>query len=99
MVYVATCRHCGRTIVQHPSGTWVPRDGTVNENPYGVYCQKLPDRRPDMFHEPMPSGLTGAPQLTSPHAMPASHGCERANALVQDYPPQRRKSAASKERG
>ncbi len=63
---MATCRHCGRPIVQHPAGTWIPRDGTLDENPAGIYCQTLANRRPEMLHEPMPSGLEGAPQWTSP---------------------------------
>ena len=63
---MATCRHCGRTIVQHPSGTWVPREGTLDMDPTGIYCQKLPNAQAEMLHEPMPSGLEGAPQLMSP---------------------------------
>src|SRR5262249_11847418 len=62
-LYAATCRHCGREIVQHPSGVWIPREGSLKSDPKGVYCQESAgERRPQMLHEPMPAGLPGAPR-------------------------------------
>lgn len=80
-MFVANCRHCGKRIVQHPSGLWVPRDGTVETDPSGMYCQQLtPGRRPDMAHQPMPSGLEGAPQwMSSDTAQAPITACEAAD--------------------
>ncbi len=62
-MYAATCRHCGRQIVQHPSGVWIPRDGSVDSDPNGAYCRKSGGRRrARMLHEPMPAQLAGAPR-------------------------------------
>jgi hypothetical protein len=72
-LYAATCRHCGRAILQHPSGVWIPRDGSLRSDPNGIYCQKS-GRRP---HEPMPSGLAGAPRWLSPET---SHGADAVSA-------------------
>lgn len=62
-LYSAICRHCGRPIVQHPSGVWFPRQGSLKSDPKGIYCQTLEDQGgPEMWHEPMPAGLEGAPR-------------------------------------
>lgn len=62
-LYKAACRHCGRPIIQHPSGVWVPRVGTLASDPTGIYCQKPASwQRSEMLHEPMPVGLAGAPE-------------------------------------
>jgi hypothetical protein len=65
-LYAATCRHCGREIVQHPSGVWIPRDGSSKSDPSGVYCLDPADERPRMSHEPMPPELAGAPRWLVP---------------------------------
>jgi hypothetical protein len=66
-LYAATCRHCGRAIVQHPSGVWIPRDGSLKSDPKGFYCQgSAGGRGPRMLHEPMPAELPGAPRWLSP---------------------------------
>lgn len=62
-LYAATCRHCGRQIVQHPSGVWIPGDGSVESDPNGFCCRKSGSgSRPRMLHEPMPFQLAGAPR-------------------------------------
>src|SRR6202023_3797338 len=72
-LYAATCRHCGRAIVQHPSGVWIPREGTLKSDADGLYChESAGGRRPRMLHEPMPSGLGGAPKWVSSDTSRAS---------------------------
>jgi hypothetical protein len=71
-LYAATCRHCGREIVQHPSGVWIPRDGSLKSDPKGFYC-RAGGRPTQMVHEPMPAELPGAPRWLSPDT-PESQG-------------------------
>ncbi|CPR13538.1 hypothetical protein BN971_04850 [Mycobacterium bohemicum DSM 44277] len=48
----------------------------MDTDPTGIYCQA--GRRPDVLHEPMPSGLQGAPRWMS--SGPAEDGAARDRA-------------------
>jgi hypothetical protein len=98
-LYAATCRHCGRAIVQHPSGVWIPRERPLKSDADRIYCHEAAGgRRPTMLHEPMPSGLGGAPRWVSSDTSGAGGTADvDTDAGPHDAPPQQGQDAASGE--
>lgn len=90
-LYQATCRHCGRPIIQHPSGVWTPRERTLPGNPTGIYCQQPTGGQGfQVRHEAMPSGLAGAPQwIGSGTARAAATPGEDPESVAPKDPPER----------
>lgn len=66
-MYRATCRHCGKEIIRHPTGVWMLTSGqqglTEDDCDLVTLCQRpAPPDHIKMPHEPMPDRLKGEPR-------------------------------------